>query len=125
RASSRHRMTPLKPWWYFAYGSNMQSATITGRRRIEPLDRRAGRLAGYSLRFDIPIGDGQRGVANLLAEDGTEVWGVLFLLEPDQHEDLDRTEGVGMGLYRRVEVQVDTGGESIVAETYVSELRDP
>ena len=51
--------------WYFAYGSNMQAATLRGRRRIEPLDARVGYLHGYRLCFDIPIGAAGRGVANL------------------------------------------------------------
>jgi hypothetical protein len=62
--------------WYFAYGSNMQAATLRGRRGIEPLDVRIGRLAGYRLCFDIPIGGGSRGVANLAIDAGAEVWGV-------------------------------------------------
>ena len=114
-----------EPHWYFAYGSNMQSATLSGRRLIEPAARRIGRLPGYGLRFDIPIGDGERGVANLVVEETSHVWGVLFLLHPEQHVHLDRTEGVGMGLYRRVRVEVEADGEVVVAETLVSELRDP
>ena len=51
--------------WYFAYGSNMQAATLRGRRLIEPLDVRVGKLPGYRLCFDIPIGSGLRGVANI------------------------------------------------------------
>lgn len=111
--------------WYFAYGSNMQSATLRGRRRIEPLEARVGRLAGYGLCFDIPVGPGERGVANLCTNPDSTVWGVLFLLEPEQHSHLDRTEGVGAGLYRRVKVEVDASGQIVIAETYISEIRDP
>jgi hypothetical protein len=60
--------------WYFAYGSNMQSATLRGRRGIEPREFRVGRLAGYSLRFDIPVGPGERGVANLAVDPAAEIW---------------------------------------------------
>jgi gamma-glutamylcyclotransferase len=49
---------------------------------------------------------------------------VLYLLDASQHEHLDRTEGVGMGLYRRVTVEIDVAGVAVEAETYVSEIRD-
>jgi len=111
--------------WYFAYGSNMQSATLRGRRLIEPSAWRVGRLAGYGLRFDIPIGPGERGVANLSIDPGTSVWGVLFLMSREQHAHLDRTEGVGNGLYSRLRVDVEAGTDLVVAETLISELRDP
>ncbi len=114
-----------RAWWYFAYGSNMQPATFRGRRLIEPLETRVGCLAGYGLRFDIPIGPGERGVANLAVDEGASVWGVLYLLGSEQHAHLDRTEGVGNGLYNRVRVEIESAGDLVVAETYVSELRDP
>lgn len=111
--------------WYFAYGSNMQAATLRGRRGIEPLDVRIGRLAGYRLCFDIPVGAGARGVANLAIEAGAHVWGVAYLLTDEQHERLDRTEGVAAGVYRRLRVDLATSTGSLAVETYISELRDP
>ena len=114
----------MEPTWYFAYGSNMQSATFRGRRRLEPLDISKGRLAGYALCFDIPIGDGKRGVANLCENADASVWGVLYLLTPEQHEHLDRTEGVPNGIYRRIGVSVEVAGATIDAETLISERRD-
>src|SRR6185369_13748258 len=75
--------------------------------------------------FDIPIGDGRRGVANLSVSSGAMVWGVLYLLKPEQHEHLDRTEGVPNGLYRRLRIEVECAGELLVAETLISERRDP
>ena len=110
--------------WYFAYGSNMQAATLRGRRGIEPLDVTIGRLAGYRLCFDIPIGSGSRGVANLAVDEGAEVWGVAYLLTTEQHERLDQTEGVPMGLYRRIPVDIETRAGSLAVETYISERRD-
>lgn len=106
--------------WYFAYGSNMQGATLRGRRRIEPLDVRIGRLAGFELCFDIPVGPGMRGVANLRLAEAAHVWGVAYLLTEDQHEHLDRTEGVPNGLYRRIPVDLHTDAGVLAAETYIS-----
>ena len=56
---------------------------------------------------------------------GTSVWGVLFLMSREQHAHLDRTEGVGNGLYSRLRVDVEAGTDLVVAETLISELRDP
>ncbi|HEY2772806.1 MAG TPA: gamma-glutamylcyclotransferase [Candidatus Binatia bacterium] len=111
--------------WYFAYGSNMQRATMRGRRMIEPLEVRVGRLDGYALCFDIPIGGGERGVANLAFATGRAVWGVLYLLTQQQHDHLDMTEGVPSGVYRRIQVDVDAEGTIVAAETLLSERRDP
>jgi hypothetical protein len=110
--------------WYFAYGSNMQAATLRGRRQIEPLDVRIGRLTGYRLCFDIPVGSGARGVANLVADVDAHVWGVAYLLTAEQHDHLDRTEGVPAGVYRRIGVPIVTTAGELAVETYISELRD-
>jgi len=53
------------PIWYFGYGSNMNRAIFEERRRMQPLETRLGWLDDYRLRFNIPIGSGERAVANL------------------------------------------------------------
>ena len=65
--------------WYFAYGSNMQAATLRGRRGIEPLDVRIGRLAGYRLCFDLPIGGGSRGVFAFSGQLASGAFGVYMV----------------------------------------------
>jgi cation transport regulator ChaC len=110
--------------WYFAYGSNLSPAIFAGRRAMRPLATRWGWLAGYRLCFDIPIGPGERAVANLTEEAGARTCGVLYLLTPADTERLDRSEGVHLGFYRRVAVDVVIqGGETFAAFTYQSELR--
>lgn len=110
--------------WYFAYGSNLCRSTFLGRRRMQPLETRVGRVAGYRLCFDLPIGPGERAVANLIADAEAHVWGALYRLSPQQCEFLDRTEGVPSGIYTRRDVTVvDTGGESLSAFAYESVLR--
>ncbi|HYC54670.1 MAG TPA: gamma-glutamylcyclotransferase [Candidatus Binatia bacterium] len=112
--------------WYFAYGSNMQRATFRERRALSPAEVSVGWLEGYALCFDIPVGPGLRGVANLARADDSRVWGVLYLLNAEQHAHLDRTEGVSAGVYRRMLVPIQTQyGSTVEAETYISELRDP
>jgi cation transport regulator ChaC len=108
--------------WYFAYGSNLDSGTFLGRRRMEPLETRVGRLEGFELRFDLPVGPGERGVANVAALAGADVWGVVYLLSHADAERLDRTEGVQHGAYARLAVAVrDLAGETVNAFTYHSQ----
>jgi len=111
----------LEPLWYFAYGSNMQRATFVGRRGMRPQRSLAGRLDGYRLTFNLPVGPGERGVANLITEAGYVTHGVLHLISSEEFERLDRTEGVGVGYYVRAPVVVlDSDGCSIDAWTYLS-----
>ncbi len=111
------------PAWYFAYGSNLDADTFTGRRGMRPLATRIARLDGHRLCFDIPIGPGERGVANLAHAPGAHTWGVLYLLTPDDFAHLDRTEGVPNGIYQRMTVEVVTAaGDRLRAATYQSPL---
>mgnify|MGYP002626309488 CR=1 FL=1 len=107
--------------WYFGYGSNTERGTFLGRRRMRPLEVRIGRLDGFELRFDLGIGRGERGVANVAAREGDHVWGVLWRITGEQALHLDRTEGVHRGFYRRLGVEVSTAeGERLPAFTYHS-----
>lgn len=109
--------------WYFAYGSNLHSAIFIERRQMRPLEVRWGWLEGYRLCFNIPIGPGERGVANIEAESGARVCGALYLLTPEDFERLDHTEGVHAEIYRRVAVEVLTERDgAISALAYQSAL---
>lgn len=111
--------------WYFAYGSNVSTATLVGRRGLAPSDSRPGTLAGYALTFDLPVGPGERGVGNLRRDAGATVHGVVYLLNVADVERLDRTEGVPGGLYDKLDVTVVTPAGDVDAFTYVSPHRDP
>jgi cation transport regulator ChaC len=113
---------PEDALWYFAYGSNMTHSIFRGRRGMTPLASRHGWLHGYRLCFNIPVGPGERGVANVEVEAGARLCGVLYLLSAAECDRLDRTEGVHVGLYRRVPIDVLVDGEGRVAAfTYQSE----
>jgi len=112
---------PETSLWYFAYGSNLDANTFLGRRRMEPLETRVAVLDDFELRFDLPVGPGERGVANVVPSRGNEVWGVLYLLTHREAERLDRTEGVPHGAYSRLAIEArDTAGTRIGAFTYHS-----
>src|SRR5262245_41104830 len=88
---------------------------------MRPLDTRIALLSDFELRFDLPVGPGERGVANVIARAGEHVWGALYLLTALEAERLDRTEGVHHDAYRRLDVSPRTvAGEAIGAFTYVS-----
>jgi cation transport regulator ChaC len=108
-------------FWYFAYGSNLDPTVFEGRRRMRPLATRPARLAGWRLVFDLPVGPGERAVANVKPDPRAAVHGVVYRLTPSDAEHLDRTEGVHRGYYARVTVEVATGGGGrLEAFTYVS-----
>lgn len=107
--------------WYFGYGSNTERSIFLERRRMRPLEVRIGRLDGFELRFDLAVGEGERGVANLAAQAGAHVWGVLWRISQDGASHLDRSEGVHRGFYHRLSVEVTTpDGALLPAFTYQS-----
>ena len=112
--------------WYFAYGSNLAPETFLGRRRMRPAESRRARLDGYRIVFDVPVGPGERAVANLQKDAAGRTHGVIYRIPSAQADHLDRTEGVHRGFYERVSVCVtDDRDESIPAFTYLSERRTP
>jgi len=107
--------------WYFAYGSNLDPGTFLGRRRMQPLETRVAVLEHFELRFDLPVGPGERGVANVARREGDHVWGAAYLLTREDAERLDRTEGVHHGAYLRLSVEVrDANRSTVSAFTYHS-----
>ena len=114
--------------WYFAYGSNMQTATLRGRRGIEPSRAVAARIAGWRVVFDkpplAPIGES---FANLLADPRGEALGVLYELGVTDLEHVELTEGVRIGNYDRLEVEarpLANPGEPVTAVTLASRRRE-
>ena len=100
--------------WYFGYGSNMSRAIFCERRGMRPLATRWGWLEGWRLCFDLPIGPGERAVANIAPQVGARTCGVLWLLDAEQLDRLDRSEGVPR-VYRRMPVEIVVGAEERVA----------
>ena len=112
-------------FWYFAYGSNMSPAVFLGRRGMHPLDTRRARLDGYRLCFTLPVGPGERGVANVEPVVAAHVWGVAYRIALAEGAHLDRTEGVPGGLYERVPVLIEAGSVRLPAFTYRSSFASP
>jgi gamma-glutamylcyclotransferase len=114
--------------WYFAYGSNMQSATLRGRRGIHFHRALPACARGWRLVLDkpgfIPKGNA---VANIIPDAAAEVWGVLYEIDEADLGHLDLTEGVLIGNYARIEIPVllPTADAPLSAFTLVSDRRAP
>ena len=108
--------------WYFAYGSNMHDSAFRERRRMRPLEWRVGRLAGYRLRFNLEgTPRGRTAPANICADPGAEVWGVLYRITRKEMLRLDLSEGVPGGMYRPIWLSVEDGdGRRIDAMAYTA-----
>ena len=117
------------PVWYFAYGSNMQTATFSGRRRICFSRALPARLAGWRLVLDkpplVPVGEA---FANIVRDAAGDVLGVLYELSPAELDHVGLTEGVMVGNYDWIDVSavpLSSAGLAVTARTLVSQRHDP
>lgn len=114
--------------WYFAYGSNMHDSAFRERRRIRPFEWRAGRIAGYRLRFNLEgRPKGKAAPANICPDSNAEVWGVLYRITRRDLLRLDSTEGVPGGGYRPtwlVAEDIDGNPVPVVAYSAVGKPAD-
>ncbi len=93
--------------WYFAYGSNMQTATFAGRRGVTPSAARAARVRGWRLVVDKPPLVGTtHSFVNIVPDSDAEVFGVAYEITADDMAHIELTEGVSLGNYRRVAIDV-------------------
>lgn len=85
-------------WYYFAYGSNLNSDVFEGRRGVTPLDVRVGVLEGYRLAFNMPgVPLLEPSFASVEPSEGDEVHGVVFTLDWPGWVKVCRSEGVPFG----------------------------
>ncbi|XP_048418603.1 gamma-glutamylcyclotransferase a [Stegostoma tigrinum] len=107
---------------YFGYGSNLL------RKRLQLQNPSAvqiavGYLRGYKLAFGFP--DLQEsawggGVATVISSPEDVVWGVIWQLESADRPSLDDQEGVKIGLYSPIQVNIqrENTGEEVLCWTY-------
>lgn len=109
--------------WYFAYGANMQDSVFRGWRGVRPAEWRPGRVRGYRLRFNLEGRPrGKAAPANLSADPGAEVWGVLYRITRRDLVRLDATEGIPWSRYRALWLDAeDIGGNPLPAVTYMAQ----
>lgn len=93
--------------WYFAFGSNMDTAQMK-ERGVHFRNAKKVFLRNYKLAFDYPSPRyGGAGVADIVLSPGSTVEGVLYQLSEDDLKKLDHFEGVAQGVYRRKDVAVE------------------
>ncbi len=109
--------------WYLAYGSNMNRGIFESRRGMRPIQAKPALLQNYRLRFNLAIGPGERGVANLESQSGARTWGVLYLITVEQSEHLDHTEGVPRGAYRYIGLLIEGAVQHGLPPGYLRYLR--
>ena len=105
--------------YYFAYGSNMLSERMRSRIPDAEIVGIAF-LSGWKFVWD-KISKDNSAKANLMAEEGTMVWGVVYRLPEEEIPHLDSIEGGDQRIEVSVQFPNDTSGAAI---TYVSENRD-
>jgi gamma-glutamylcyclotransferase len=111
------RMAPNTSW-YFAYGSNLNSAQFRTRAGMV-LEESIGELKGYELRFNKKVRGGTAS-ANIQPASGKSVRGVLYQISESAYRNLDRYEGAPVH-YRRIEVQVTAAdGHNVPAQAYIA-----
>jgi hypothetical protein len=115
--------------WYFAYGSNMQTATFQGRRGVAFVRALPVRAPGWRLVLDKPaMLSLPETYANLCAAAEAETLGVAYEITAADLAHVDLTEGVLIGNYRRIAVPVVTlrpPFAALRAFTLVSDDRAP
>ncbi len=104
---------------YFAYASNMEP------RRFRRLCSRSSvvgpaRLPGRRLAFSRYSRQRRGGSANVLPDDGAEVWGVLYEVSDADLDTIDRSEDVPAAYRREAVVVEDAEGHERQAVTYVA-----
>ena len=109
--------------WYFAYGANMHDGAFRERRRMRPLEWRAGRIAEYRLRFNLEGRPrGKAAPANICPDKGAEVWGVLYRITRRDLVRLNATEGIPGWRYRPVWLEArDLTGNPLGAVSYIAD----
>ena len=107
------------PELYFAYASNMDPQTY--RRRCPKAGALGpARLPRYRLAFTRYSRTRRGGSADIVPDESSEVWGVLYEVGDDCLASMDKVEGVPAA-YRRERVTVfGREGDPVQAVTYVA-----
>lgn len=103
--------------WYFAYGSNLKRShlrNIIGEWKQE----HCAVLKNFALSFAKGYCRYKSGYANIKPHPGMQVEGVAYLITEQQFKKLDVYEEVGLDVYRRALVIIETNEDSFSATTY-------
>lgn len=100
--------------FYFAYGSNMDSRQMTSRCGEASVVGPA-RLQSFEFRIN------GRGVATIVRNDRSHVYGMLWRISESDERSLDDYEGVKYGTYNKQSLGVEAGtGATYWALVYIA-----
>jgi len=105
---------------YFAYGSNLDLPQMKMRCPSSKLISK-GSLSGYRLTFNRFSSGWGGGVADVIQEKGSKVWGLVFEISDTDLERLDRYEGYHKdwtSLYERWQAIIETPN-GLVSDVWV------
>ena len=103
-------MKPFNAAKYFAYGSNLDLSQMK-RRCPEYRLISKGSLSGYRLTFNRFSNGRGGGVADVIQDQDSKVWGLVFEISDSDLERLDRYEGYHKdqtSMYERWKAVIDT-----------------
>ncbi|AWE52084.1 gamma-glutamylcyclotransferase [Streptomyces nigra] len=103
---------------YAAYACNLDARLMTRRAPHSPL-RATGWLNGWRLTFGGEQLGWEGALATLVEDPMEQVFVALYDIAPMDEDSLDRWEGVGLGIYRRLRVRAHTLEGEEQAWTYV------
>ena len=106
---------------YFAYGSNLWTGQMRKRCPSTQIESIAT-LPEHRLWFPVRSKRWGGGVASIAQDPKARVEGALYRVSWDDLKVMDGFEGVDRGMYRRVELPVLAGTESLLAWTYISRV---
>jgi hypothetical protein len=102
--------------WNFAFGSNMSSKVLDGRRNLQPLEKVAGYVKDYRLDYFSAMPYSEPGMGTIEPAVGEECHGLLIKLTPERFQMLYATEGGPNGNYALLELNcIAYDGRSIKA----------
>ncbi|KAM8967080.1 gamma-glutamylcyclotransferase [Pelodytes ibericus] len=109
-------------FYYFAYGSNMLKERILMDNPSASFHSIA-LLKNFRLAFGNPKGRSNSrwhgGAATVVESEGNEVWGVVWKMDIKNLDSLDMQEGVSVGFYEPIEINVQTvEGPDITCRCY-------
>ncbi|KAH9519965.1 hypothetical protein Btru_071374 [Bulinus truncatus] len=107
----------LATFKYFSYGSNLLKERILINNPTAQVYG-TGKLHGYHLEFDTPVGCGKSrwygAAATVRPKEGSFVYGVIWDVHLEDKDNLDSQEAY----YHPIEVDVESNGEKIKCRTY-------
>jgi hypothetical protein len=119
-------MTSEEYVWNFAFGSNMSSKVLKGRRKIKPLETVAAKVKDWRVTFFPMIPYFEPGMGTIERYKGAICHGVLVKLTTTEFDQLYASEGGPNGTYKLSELEAEAyDGRKIKAIAFEDKTKLP